>query len=62
MPSLLTHEIAQKSMHSRDKAFNLSHRIDVFPVAWLTVLLNTTKDDKGPQIDVLNTAKYDKGL
>ena len=31
------------------------------------VLLNTAKDrniaknDKGPQIDVLNTAKYDKG-
>ena len=24
------------------------------------VLLNTAKDDKGPQIDVLNTAEYDK--
>ena len=26
-----------------------------------TVLLNTAKDDKGPQIDVLNAAKYYKG-
>ena len=25
------------------------------------VLLNTAKDDKGPQIDELNIAKYDKG-
>ena len=25
------------------------------------VLLNTAKDNKGPQIDVLNTAKYDEG-
>ena len=25
------------------------------------VLLNTAKDNKQPQIDVLNTAKYDKG-
>ena len=28
----------------------------------LGVLLNTVKGDKGPQIDVLNTAKYDKGF
>ena len=27
----------------------------------IRVLLNTAKDDKGPQSDVLNTAKYDKG-
>ena len=26
------------------------------------VLQNTAKDDKGPQMDVLNTAKNDKGL
>ena len=25
------------------------------------VLLNTANDDEGPQIDELNTAKYDKG-
>ena len=26
------------------------------------VLLNTANDDKGPRIDVLNTAMYNKGL
>ena len=30
-------------------------------IYFMRVLLNTAKDDKGPQIDVLNIAKYDKG-
>ena len=32
-----------------------------FLVVSVSVLLNTAKDDKGPQTDVLSTAKNEKG-
>ena len=31
------------------------------PCSLQGVLLNTAKDDKGPQIDELNTSRYNKG-